>query len=251
LSSLVAVKAQVVRILSGAGLLLTGTPAGEKLLNSVLQVVSGNSFMRLFVTSLLALLAAVNVAVAAADPAELYQPCAACHGANAGGNAELQAPRLNHLRPVYILAQLDKFQRGLRGGEGATEAAQQMAASAAMLPARELWPDLALHISELSSGPSASTLAPGDPARGANHFKQFCGACHGPAAGGNVAVNAPALAGADDWYLFAQLQAFRDGSRGQHREDRTGRHMQSMAAVLPNEQAILDVIAFIRSQPEQ
>jgi cytochrome c553 len=241
----------MVRILSGAGLLLTGTPAGEKLLNSVLEVASGDSFMRLFVTSLLALLAAVNVAVAAADPAELYQPCAACHGANAGGNAELQAPRLNHLRPVYILAQLDKFQRGLRGGEGATEAAQQMAASVAMLPARELWPDLALHISQLQSGPSASTLEPADPVLGGDYFNQFCGACHGATAAGNVALNAPPLAGADDWYLLAQLHAFREGRRGQHREDRTGRQMRSMAAVLPSEQAILDVITFIRSQPEQ
>lgn len=207
--------------------------------------------MRFFLTSLLALWATVQVAVTAADPAELYQPCAACHGANAEGNVELQAPRLNHLRPVYILAQLDKFQRGLRGGDGATEAAQQMSASVAMLPARALWPDLAQYISQLASGPSAATLPPADPARGARYFKQFCGACHGAAAGGDVAVNAPALAGADDWYLFAQLHAFRDGRRGQHREDRTGRQMRSMAAVLPDEQAMLDVIAFIRSQPDQ
>lgn len=207
--------------------------------------------MRLLFIALLALFVATNAAAADTTTAELYQPCAACHGADAGGNAELQAPRLNHLRPVYILAQLDKFQRGLRGADGATEAAQQMAASVAMLPARERWPDLALHISELPSGPSASTLAAADPVLGGDYFNQFCGACHGPTAGGNVALNAPALAGADDWYLFAQLQAFRDSRRGQHREDRTGRQMRSMAAVLPSEQAILDVIAFIRSQPEQ
>ena len=207
--------------------------------------------MRFLIPSLLALCGAANAAAAAPTPADLYQPCAACHGDEAGGNVELQAPRLNHLRPVYILAQLDKFQRGLRGGDGATEAAQQMAASAAMLPARERWPDLALHISELVSGPSASTLAAADPLLGGDYFNQFCGACHGPTAGGNVALNAPALAGADDWYLFAQLHAFRDGRRGQHREDRTGRQMRSMAAVLPGEQAVLDVIAFIRSQPEQ
>jgi len=210
--------------------------------------------MHLFFTVLLALFVASPIpAAASADstPADLYQPCAACHGANASGNRELQAPRLNHLRPVYVLAQLDKFQRGLRGGDGATEAAQQMAASVAMLPPRDRWPDLALYISELNGVASAATLEGGDPALGGDYFNQFCGACHGATAGGNVALNAPALAGADDWYLFAQLQAFRDGRRGQHREDRTGRQMRSMAAVLPSEQAILDVIAFIRSQPEQ
>lgn len=213
--------------------------------------------MRLVLLTLLPLLAlpaatsGAVTAAAATNPAELYQPCAACHGADAGGNAALQAPRLNHLRPVYLLAQLDKFQRGLRGGEGATGAAQQMAAGAAMLPPRERWPDLALYISELAGSPSAATLAAGDATRGGDYFNQFCGACHGPAAGGNVALSAPALAGADDWYLAAQLQAFRDGRRGQQREDRSGRQMRSMAAVLPGEQAILDVIAFIRSQPEE
>lgn len=207
--------------------------------------------MRLLFIALLALFVATNSAAADTTTAELYQPCAACHGADAGGNAGLQAPRLNHLRPVYILAQLDKFQRGLRGADGATEAAQQMAASVAMLPPRERWPDLALYISELASGRSEATLTGGDPVLGGDYFNQFCGACHGPAAAGNVALNAPALAGADDWYLAAQLQAFRDGLRGQHREDRTGRQMRSMAAILPGEQAILDVIAFIRSQPEQ
>lgn len=205
--------------------------------------------MRSVFLSLLALLAAAPAwATTAAD---LYQPCSACHGADAGGNLALQAPRLNHLRPVYILAQLDKFQRGLRGGDGATEAAQQMAAGVSILPPREHWPDLALYISELESGPSGATLAEGDPALGGDYYNQFCGACHGPAAGGNVALSAPALAGADDWYLAAQLHAFRDGQRGQQRGDRTGRQMRSMASVLPGEQAILDVIAFIRSQPEQ
>lgn len=209
--------------------------------------------MSVFMLPLLAaLLAALPGAATAADaaPADLYRPCATCHGADAGGNAALQAPRLNHLRPVYILTQLDKFQRGLRGAEGATAAAQQMAASVSMLPPAQRWPELAHYISERASGPSPATLAGGDPVMGGDYFNQFCGACHGPAAGGNVALNAPALAGADDWYLAAQLQAFREGQRGQHREDRTGRQMRNMARVLPGEQAILDVIAFIRSQPE-
>tara|TARA_R100000005_G_scaffold96344_1_gene82578 strand:- start:27456 stop:28085 length:630 start_codon:yes stop_codon:yes gene_type:complete len=184
------------------------------------------------------------------DVAELYAPCAACHGVSAEGDLALRAPRLNHLRPVYILAQLDKFQRGLRGGADATPAAQQMAASTALLPPAERLPDLAIYISELESSVSESTLASGDAIAGGRTFMRLCGACHGANAGGNVALNAPRLAGADDWYLLDQLHAFREGQRGRHREDRTGRQMRNMAAMLDNEQALQDVIAYIRSQAE-
>jgi len=184
------------------------------------------------------------------DAAALYAPCAACHGATAEGNVALQAPRLNHLRPVYILTQLDKFHRGIRGGEGASVAAQQMAASSGLLPSAERLPDLAFYITELKSGPSVATLEAGNAAAGGKTFMQLCGACHGMTAAGNVALNAPRLAGADDWYLRAQLHAFREGQRGQHREDRSGRQMRNMAAMLSDEQSILDVIAYIRNQAE-
>ena len=57
----------------------------------------------------------------------------------------------------------------------------------------------------------------------------------------------PRLAGTDDWYLLRQLEAFRNGVRGTHADDRTGRQMRAMAAVLPNDQALKDVVAFIQS----
>ena len=209
--------------------------------------------MHYFIPPLLGLFLAIMACIARADEADgaaLYAPCAACHGAAAEGNVDLQAPRLNHLRPVYILAQLDKFQRGLRGGTAASVAAQQMAESSDLLPTAERLPELAFYISELTSPASSSTLQGGDPVAGGKSFMRLCGACHGANAGGNVALNAPRLAGADDWYLLAQLQAFREGQRGRHREDRSGRQMRNMAAMLADEQAMQDVIAYIRSQQE-
>ena len=77
-----------------------------------------------------------------------------------------------------------------------------------------------------------------------------CGACHGAAAEGNPVLNSPRLAGSDDWYLLAQLNAFRAGQRGAHPEDRTGKQMRAMAGVLPNDQSVRDVVAFIRSRAE-
>jgi cytochrome c553 len=55
------------------------------------------------------------------------------------------------------------------------------------------------------------------------------------------------LAGADDWYLVAQLQAFREGIRGSGPNDKTGRQMRAMAGVLPDDKAIADVVAYIRT----
>lgn len=185
-------------------------------------------------------------AVASAD---LYTPCAACHGDRAQGNRDLAAPRLNHLDPVSLLLQMEKFQRGWRGGEEASEAARQMAASAALFPPEAAWPELLAWITDQDSVVSSITVE-GDVERGATLYRQFCAACHGPQAQGNLALNAPRLAGSDDWYLLAQLHAFREGQRGRLREDRTGRQMRSMAAALPDEQALADVVSWIRSQAE-
>lgn len=181
--------------------------------------------------------------------ADLYAPCAACHGDRAQGNRDLAAPRLNHLDPVSLLLQMEKFQRGWRGGDEASEAARQMAASAALFPSEAAWPELLAWITDQDSVVSPATVE-GDVERGATLYRQFCAACHGPQAQGNLALNAPRLAGSDDWYLLAQLHAFREGQRGRLREDRTGRQMRSMAAALPDEQALADVVSWIRSQAE-
>jgi len=205
--------------------------------------------MRFTASIWMALLPLLPMAVQADGDAEVgkrhYATCAACHGAAAEGNPALQAPRLNHLKPVYIVAQLRNFRDGVRGGDAGTAAAQ-MAGMAATLPDEQAMLDVAVYIATLSGGPSPATVE-GDREMGADYYNQFCGACHGPAAEGNVALHSPRLAGTDDWYLLAQLHSFREGRRGSHPADRTGRQMRAMAGVLPDEQAVRDVIAFIRS----
>jgi cytochrome c oxidase subunit 2 len=62
-----------------------------------------------------------------------------------------------------------------------------------------------------------------------------------------LALNSPPLVGADDWYLAAQLQAFRGGTRGTQPRDKTGKQMRMMAGTLPDDQAIAAVVAYIRS----
>ncbi|MFK8049083.1 MAG: cytochrome c [Halioglobus sp.] len=176
---------------------------------------------------------------------QIYVSCGACHGVNAQGNAALSAPRLTHLEPVYVISQLQKFKAGVRGGAGTSVPAMQMAGMAAILSDDQAIQDVTAYIATLESPPGPPSLS-GDAAVGADYFNQFCGACHGAAAQGNLALNSPRLAGADDWYLVAQLQDFRTGTRGTHAQDRTGRQMRAMAGLLSDDQTVLDVVAFIQ-----
>lgn len=176
----------------------------------------------------------------------LYSSCVACHGDQGQGNQAMNAPRLNYLEPVYIAAQLSKFRSGVRGGTGSTATAMQMAPMAAMLADEQAVADVAAYISSLESPASAATVE-GDIKMGADYYNQFCGACHGAGAVGNLALNSPRLAGGDDWYMQAQLMAFRSGQRGSHPDDTTGKQMRAMAAILPNEQAVKDVVAYLHS----
>ena len=201
------------------------------------------------ITAIVVAVVSLQARMAPADPdlqagKAAYAGCVSCHGAQAKGNAQMKAPRLNHLEPVYIAAQLQKFKQRIRGGEGATAEAVQMAGMAATLGDEQATHDVAVYIASLQAGANAATIE-GDAALGADYYNQFCGACHGAGAEGNPLLNSPVLAGSDDWYLLAQLEAFRTGTRGSHPQDRTGKQMRAMAGVLPDEQAMRDVVAFI------
>jgi len=72
---------------------------------------------------------------------------------------------------------------------------------------------------------------------------RYCNTCHGVEGIGNIAVEAPRLAGMEAWYLKRQLENFRAGIRGTHGEDTQGIAMRSMAAKLSDE-SITDIVAW-------
>ena len=74
-----------------------------------------------------------------------------------------------------------------------------------------------------------------------------CVSCHGADGAGNKALNAPRIAGQQEWYLKRQLAAFKSGMRGTHSEDIYGMQMRPMSMTLTNEQAIADVSAYVNS----
>lgn len=77
-----------------------------------------------------------------------------------------------------------------------------------------------------------------------------CAACHGQQGEGNVAMNAPKLAGQEPWYLERQLAAFRDGLRGTAPGDTFGAQMRPMAMAVGDATAQANLIAYIASLPD-
>ena len=61
------------------------------------------------------------------------------------------------------------------------------------------------------------------------------------------AMGAPGLVNQPDWYVLRQLDKFKSGLRGFDSTDAQGQQMAAMSSTLENHQAMLDVIAYIRT----
>ena len=93
---------------------------------------------------------------------------------------------------------------------------------------------------------TGSANADGDATKGESYYA-LCAGCHGADGMGMEATNAPRLQGQFDWYLIRQINNFKTGVRGAHKDDQHGAAMRGMVATLPNEQAVKDVVAYINS----
>ncbi len=171
--------------------------------------------------------------------------CASCHGQQGEGIMAMNAPSLAGLPPWYIERQLRYYKEGIRGTHEKDQFGQQMAPMANMLADDAAIRNVTAYLETLQPSPAQSTLA-GDPIKGAFHYNT-CGACHGAQAQGNYALQAPRLAGQQDWYLKRQLENFRTGIRGTHKQDTYGHQMVLMARSLHNEQSIDDLLAYLNT----
>lgn len=174
-----------------------------------------------------------------------YTVCASCHGQQGEGNAALNAPSLAGLPDWYVERQLRYYQQGIRGTHEQDTYGQQMAPMSNTLADDAAVRDVAVYIAGLTPTRAADTLG-GDPQKGAVHYTT-CGACHGAEAQGNYALQAPRLAGQEDWYLKRQLENFRSGIRGSHKADSYGHQMVLMARSLQDEQSVNDLLAYLNS----
>ncbi len=177
---------------------------------------------------------------------ELWALCASCHGADGGGNEMYFAPAIAGLPAWYLARQLDKFHSGVRGTDFDDLTGMRMRPMALWLATEADRKTVAAYAAALPPTDPAPRLTGGDAARGQALYAP-CTACHGPQAKGMEVLGAPPLDHQSDWYMLTQLQYFKKGIRGAKPGDIQGGQMRPMAMLLPDEQAMKDVIAYILS----
>ena len=107
--------------------------------------------------------------------------------------------------------------------------------------------EAAAFVASVPAGTSSNTATvDGNTTRGKQLYTT-CAACHGSKGEGNSRLNAPGLRDQDDWYLVRQLENFRSGVRGGKPGDIYGSQMRASVGMLPDQDAIHDVVAYINS----
>lgn len=185
-----------------------------------------------------------------ADPLErgreLYVLCSSCHGERGQGDRQRAAPVIGGLPQWYVEAQLRKFLAGERGYHPDDITGLQMRPMAQAVHRNDDLQAVAAYVASLRPPPQPRTQHSGDVTRGQGLYAT-CTACHGADGKGNEALKAPKLVGQADWYLIEQLKKFRSGQRGTAAGDAMGAQMRAMVNVLPDDNAIADVVAYISS----
>jgi len=192
-----------------------------------------------------AVIVALAFMVNSAKAGNEFDHCLLCHGANANGNYGIRAPKLSGMEPWYLARQLENFAAGVRGLPAEDAAGHEMAPVALRLKQEGVLDAAVKFIALLDSARPAATLS-GDLAHGKKLY-ETCAACHGARGEGNAALQSPALAARSDWYLAAQLANYKAGLRGADERDIHGAQMRAVAATLPDEKAIADVVAYINT----
>jgi cytochrome c oxidase subunit 2 len=181
-----------------------------------------------------------------APAAETWHLCQQCHGENGLGNMAVNAPSIAGLPQWYVEAQLKKFKAGGRGTHFDDLTGMQMRPMAMSLATEDDIKTVAGYVAQLPPKKPIPVLTGGDAAKGKNLYV-VCTACHQADGAGNEALKAPPLTHASDWYVANSLKKFKAGIRGSNPLDVSGAGMRPMAQTLTDDQAVLDVVAYIVS----
>lgn len=180
--------------------------------------------------------------------AELYRACESCHGPEGAGDTVQGAPAIAGLPEWYVSSQLERFQTGIRGKHPDDVQGLRMRPMSLQIRDEAERTAVAAYVASLTPVKNGATIAGADAAAGQQSFV-MCVACHGPTGEGNQAVNAPPLAGLDDWYVALQIRKFRSGIRGTAPGDAFGPVMAAMSMAIQPE-AVDNVAAYVHSLPK-
>lgn len=191
-------------------------------------------------------LVVLTVAVLGSARAENeFDYCLLCHGTNGNGNYGIRAPKVSGVEAWYLKRQLENFAAGIRGTPSGDAPGHEMAPVALRLREEGQLDAAVAFLAKLDPGRPAPTVT-GNVAHGRKLY-ETCAACHGATGEGSVQLQAPALASRSDWYLVTQLVNYREGLRGADERDTLGAQMRAIAATLPGDAAIADVVAYINT----
>ena len=163
--------------------------------------------------------------------AELFEACVPCHGAAGEGSTAVGAPAIAGLPAWYVSAQLERFQKGIRGQHADDVEGLKMQAMSRQLRSETERRAVAKHVASLPHVTTTAAIGGGDAAAGRKAYL-LCASCHGVTGNGFEAGSVPPLAGMDDWYVAAQIRKFKDGVRGTMAPDAFGPVMRAAAATL-------------------
>ena len=79
----------------------------------------------------------------------LYATCSSCHGQRGEGNKSMNSPPLNHMSDWYLVSSLEKYKKGIRGGNPANTNAVLMRGMSNMLTNDQAIKDVVAYISTL------------------------------------------------------------------------------------------------------
>jgi cytochrome c oxidase subunit 2 len=123
-----------------------------------------------------------------------------------------------------------------------------MAPMANVVASEEARRNVSAYIDSLPTERGAEvTINDGNVNRGQRIYDANCASCHGNDGRGSWATDAPNLVGMDDWYMAIQIEHYREGIRGDHRDDEYGYQMVSMVKAMRTQQQVEDVLTYINS----
>jgi cytochrome c553 len=140
---------------------------------------------------------------------ELFQQCAACHGAGGGGTTDGAIPRIAGQHHRVLVRQIVNFRRGERWDmrmEG-------VATSHEVIPELQDIADVSGFVSQLEGDGNRGVGEGVHVERGAQLYADNCASCHGRNGEGNDAKEIPRLAGQHAGYLARQIYDAVDGRR--------------------------------------